>query len=79
MNFHHKILRQAIAVEFVTPELTAIGVMDIEGLEMTVNKLPDAFPANFKHTFAVKANGLLAVLKKHERSGMGAEVTSREN
>ncbi len=76
MSFHHKILKQLLVDEIATPELTAIGVMDFDGLESTVRQLLEAFPENFKHTFAVKANGLLSVLKKLKKSGMGAEVAS---
>ncbi len=76
MSFHHQILNQLLVDEIVTPELTAIGVMDFDGLELTVKQLLEAFPDNFKHTFAVKANGLLSVLKKLKESGMGAEVAS---
>ena len=76
MNFHHQILQQAIVDEIITPDLMAIGIMDFDGLGSTVEQLLTAFPANFKHTFAVKANGLSSVLEKLKNSGMGAEVAS---
>ena len=76
MNFHHQIVLQAIEENIITPDLTAIGVMDFDGLKSTVVQLDNAFPENFKHTFAVKANGLLSVLELLNKSGMGAEVAS---
>ena len=76
LKFHHQILQQAIEDNIVTPELTAIGVMDFDGLDSTVEQLLKSFPGNFKHTFAVKANGLCSVLEKLRQSGMGAEVAS---
>ncbi len=76
MNDKQAILSQAINDNIVTSELDAIGVMDFDGLESTVKNLQTSFSQNFHHTFAVKANALLSVLKKLESCGMGAEVAS---
>ncbi len=76
MNIQQTILIAAIDKGIVDPELTAIGVMDLGGLAATVRTLNAAFPANFHHTFAVKANALHAVLAKLASSGIGAEVAS---
>jgi len=76
MSVYQNILSQAISEGIVTPELTAIGMMDFDGLEATVADLHGAFPDNFQHTFAVKANALSSVLEKLNACGMGAEVAS---
>jgi diaminopimelate decarboxylase len=50
--------------------------MDFNRLDKTVADVYSAFPNNFTHTFAVKANALVEVLKSLRESGMGAEVAS---
>ena len=76
MNSKQAILSQAIDEGIVTAKLNAIGVMDFDALESTIIDLKLSFSKNFQHTFAVKANALLSVLKKLESCGMGAEVAS---
>jgi diaminopimelate decarboxylase len=76
MGAHETILREAIRTGAVGPDLTAIGVMDFDGLGATVAALDAAFPAPFRHTFAVKANALHAVLARLAEAGIGAEVAS---
>lgn len=70
------IIQQAINAKIIDSELTAIGVMDFEGLKLTVIDAYEAFSDNFYHTFAVKANALVKVLSQLKCSGMGAEVAS---
>ena len=50
--------------------------MDLDNLQKTVDDAYAAFPSNFFHTFAVKANALVSVLKSLHDFGMGAEVAS---
>ncbi len=76
MKRKQHIVQKAIADNIVHPELTSIGVMDFDGLKETINNLNQAFPENFVHTFAVKANPLVEVLKQIRKNGMGAEVAS---
>ncbi|MFT5451907.1 MAG: diaminopimelate decarboxylase [Enterobacterales bacterium] len=71
-----KIIQQAIDAKIIDEQLTAIGVMDFDGLKQTVADAYAAFPENFHHTFAVKANSLVKVLSQLKDSGMGAEVSS---
>jgi diaminopimelate decarboxylase len=71
-----KIIQQAIKNNIIDGQLTAIGVMDYDGLKQTVVDAYAAFPENFYHTFAVKANALVNVLSQLKDSGMGAEVAS---
>lgn len=71
-----KIIQQAIDSNIIDNQLTAIGVMDFDGLKQTVEDAYAAFPENFHHTFAVKANALVKVLSQLKDSGMGAEVAS---
>jgi len=76
MNRKQEIINSAIRANIIDENLTAIGIMDLDGLENTVNDAYAAFPDNFFHTFAVKANALVKVLKSLRGFGMGAEVAS---
>ena len=70
------IIQSLINTKKIDCNLTAIGIMDIDALQQTVADLVKAFPRNFYHTFAVKANPLVNVLKQIQEYGMGAEVAS---
>ncbi|GAB2685662.1 type III PLP-dependent enzyme domain-containing protein [Aliiglaciecola aliphaticivorans] len=70
------IVQLAIKNNILNDEVTAIGVTDFERLRQTVSELHCAFPQPFIHTFAVKANALVDVLKELKSLGMGAEVAS---
>lgn len=76
MNRKQHIIQQAINADILNSSLSAIGVMDYDQLATTVNNVQLAFPSNFYHTFAVKANALVDVLSALNRYGMGAEVAS---
>lgn len=54
----------------------ALSVVDYDALGEQIRRLRAAFPQNFLHTFAVKANYFLAVLRHVQACGMGAEVAS---
>lgn len=76
MSRKQNIIASAIKAKVIDQNLTAIGVMDLDGLRKTVNDAYEAFPTNFFHTFAVKANALVKVLEPLREYGMGAEVAS---
>jgi len=76
MNRKQQIISSAIKANIIDDNLTAIGLMDLNGLQKTVRDAYAAFPENFFHTFAVKANALVNVLKPLQEYGMGAEVAS---
>ncbi|ASP48587.1 diaminopimelate decarboxylase [Cognaticolwellia beringensis] len=76
MTRKQKIIQCAINTNIIDDNLTAIGIMDLDRLKQTVKDAYDAFPENFYHTFAVKANALVSVLKSLREYGMGAEVAS---
>jgi len=76
MNRKQKIIQSAIHANIIDSNLTAIGIMDLNRLEKTVKDAYAAFPENFYHTFAVKANALVSVLSSLREFGMGAEVAS---
>lgn len=71
-----KIIQTLIADHKIDNDLTAIGIVDFDKITHTVNNLQTSFSDNFQHTFAVKANALLSVLKHINHLGMGAEVAS---
>jgi len=76
MSRKQQIINCAIKAGVIDYDLKAIGIMDLDGLKQTVNDVYAAFPDNFFHTFAVKANALVNVLKPLREYGMGAEVAS---
>ena len=76
MTRKNNIIKSAIEKQIIDQDLTAIGVMDLDALRKTVNDAYEAFPTNFFHTFAVKANALVKVLEPLRNYGMGAEVAS---
>jgi diaminopimelate decarboxylase len=76
MKRKQEIINSAIKANIIDENLTAVGFMDLDGLEKTVIDVYTAFPDNFFHTFAVKANALVNVLKSLRVFGMGAEVAS---
>jgi len=76
MSRKQNIIASAIEAKIIDQNLTAIGVMDLDALKKTVNDAYEAFPENFFHTFAVKANALVKVLEPLRQYGMGAEVAS---
>lgn len=70
------IIQSAIAQKILHPQITAIGIMDFDALTSTCEALHQAFPEPFQHTFAVKANALISVLKHLHQCHLGAEVAS---
>jgi diaminopimelate decarboxylase len=76
MTRKQKIIQSVIDAKIIDSNLTAIGIMDLDKLNQTVKDAYAAFPKNFYHTFAVKANALVYVLKSLQKFGMGAEVAS---
>ena len=76
MNRKQQIISHAIRENIINDNLTVVGIMDLDGLQKTVSDAYAAFPENFFHTFAVKANALVNVLKPLREYGMGAEVAS---
>ncbi len=76
MSRKQNIIASAIQAKIIDQDLTAIGIMDLDALKKTVDDVYQAFPENFFHTFAVKANALVKVLTPLREYGMGAEVAS---
>jgi len=70
------IVQTALNNHILNNDTTAIGVMDFDHLRATVSDLHAAFPSQFFHTFAVKANALVKILQELRLAGMGAEVAS---
>jgi len=76
MSRKQKIIQKAINSNVIDHNLTSIGIMDFEELKKTIIAASEAFPDNFFHTFALKANPLVKVLQHICKNGMGAEVAS---
>ena len=76
MQRKQDLVRSFVEAKIIDDQLTAIGVMDFDGLQKTVEDVKQSFPNNFQHTFAVKANPMVMVLNELRKNGMGAEVAS---
>lgn len=70
------LIQLAIKTGILDQHSTAIGIMDFDALTQTCQDLHAAFPEPFQHTFAVKANALIEVLKHLRQCHLGAEVAS---
>jgi diaminopimelate decarboxylase len=68
--------RSAVQNDLVTEDTPLVGLIDIEGVERTVASLKEAFPDHFEHHYAVKSNGMSAVLSLVRQQGMLAETAS---
>ncbi|WIO75194.1 diaminopimelate decarboxylase [Porticoccaceae bacterium LTM1] len=70
------IAKAAVAKGLLTEESPVVGFVDTDAVSKTIADLHKAFPAHFTHFFAVKANGMLEVLKLLKREGMKCETAS---
>jgi len=68
--------RAVVQNQLVTEETPLVGLINIEGVKHTVTSLKKAFPDHFEHHYAVKSNGMSAVLKLIRQQGMLAETAS---
>ena len=73
---YEQLAKTAIANGYLTPEKPLVGFINIEGVRKTVADLKAAFPDHFYHHFAVKANGMTAVLSLLRECGMLVETAS---
>jgi len=69
-------IKAAIDQGLLDDNKPVVALMNIQGLQKSVNDLITAFPDHFQHCFAVKANPYLKFLEVLNRAGMGAEVAS---
>lgn len=75
-DFRRATLRGALGQGLLSDEQLLAGFVDVSGVESTIAALQNAFPENFRHTFAAKANSLGAALRLVRKAGMGCEVAS---
>ena len=66
----------AVKQALIGDDTPYVSLVDFAGIDATVAALHDAFPENFFHTYAVKANAFVSVLERMRSAGMGAEVAS---
>lgn len=69
-------LSKALSAGVLGNDDNAVVFYDSAHLDSTLNALKSAFPRDALHAVAVKANPLVAVLKRVQRAGCGAEVAS---
>ena len=75
-RFKEQVLRAAIKQDLISDRQLLAGFIDTAGVSRTIDALISAFPTNFRHTFAAKANSLGHALKLVESKGLGCEVAS---
>ncbi len=75
---NHKSLALQAAIEqgLLHESQPHIALVNIEGINQTVEALKAAFPDSTRHCFAVKANPYRKILKVLKKAGVGAEVAS---
>lgn len=76
LNASKAAIAAKLAKDGVFERHNAVSVIDYDALTSQVSALHRAFPDHFLHTFAVKANYFLDVLRYLNSCGMGAEVAS---
>ena len=74
--FPDRILRAAIAAGHLGDEQGLVAFVDTDAVAQAVSELGAAFPDQFHHTFAAKANTLRRALECVRALGMGCEVAS---
>ena len=75
-NLKQRILREALRQGCLNEDQHIAGFVDIDGVSSTIASLIEAFPSNFRHTFAVKANSMRNALTLVRNMGLGCEVAS---
>lgn len=75
-SFKHEIVRAAIQAGYLNDDQLIASFVDCDGVIRTIQSLLDAFPENFRHTFAAKANSMRNALELVRQSGIGCEVSS---
>ena len=73
---HQQILQAAIQAGYLGGERTLAAFVDTGSLAGTISTLQRAFPKNFMHTFAAKANTMSSALTFVKDHGMGCEAAS---
>jgi diaminopimelate decarboxylase len=68
--------RAAISRGLLREETPLVGIIDMDALGATIDTMRRAFPANFSHAFAAKANSMPGILSFVRRAGMACEVAS---
>ena len=76
-SFYELVLQAALSQDCLAPEQPLAAFVDTAGVERTVRSLHEAFPRNFEHAFAAKANSMRKALELVRSAGMACEVASR--
>ena len=75
-TFKERVIGAAIAAGHLSETHVLAAFVDVEGVARTIEALTSAFPANFRHAFAAKANTMSDALRLVRACGMGCEVAS---
>ena len=75
--FKEQVMRAAIQAGYLGDDRIVASFVDSDGVARTIESLKQAFPDNFQHTFAAKANTMRKALQLVKSQGLGCEVASR--
>jgi diaminopimelate decarboxylase len=74
--FKEQVMRAAIQAGHLGDDRVIASFVDSHGVARTIESLKQAFPDNFQHTFAAKANTMRKALQLVKSQGLGCEVAS---
>jgi len=69
-------MQSAIRAGHLDEEQVIAAFVDTNGVSQTIQSLKQAFPPDFQHTFAAKANTMSNALRLVRKSGIGCEAAS---
>ncbi len=75
--FKQQVMQAAIEAGYLGDDRIIASFVDPDGVARTIQSLKQAFPDNFQHTFAAKANTMRKALQLIKSQGLGCEVASR--
>lgn len=74
--FKNEVIRAAVRAGLLSDDQLIASFVDRGAVARTVESLIAAFPENFRHTFAAKANSMRNALELVKLAGIGCEVSS---
>jgi diaminopimelate decarboxylase len=75
-GIYENVIAQAVRDGLLGEEQPLAAFVDVNGVRAAVQALQAAFPPNFEHMFAAKANTMSRALRLVREAGMGCEVAS---
>ena len=74
--FKQQVMQSSIETGYLGDDRTIASFVDSDGVARTIQSLKEAFPDNFQHMFAAKANTMRKALQLVKSQGLGCEPRS---